>query len=180
MAAMCRLVFAKPHRSCRIAPGLRCLAVLLFGATLSSLARAHDYRAGDARVVHPYATPSMTGLSSGAAYLASLENTGSRADRLLRASTPRAGRVELHQMGAGAQGVMRMRSVGELALLPGALIKMRPGRGLHFTRSDLKRLLEEGQTFPMTLECERGGKVEVKVVVQVPRARPDASAPQMH
>jgi len=45
---------------------------------------------------------------------------------------------------------------------------------------DLKQPLNEGDSFPMTLEFERGGKVEVKVVVQVPKARSDDMAGHKH
>ena len=67
-------------------------------------------------------------------------------------------------------GVMRMREVEAIAVAPGAPIKMRPGSGFHFMLMDLKQPLKDGESFPMTLEFERAGKVEVKVVVQVPKA----------
>jgi len=70
-----------------------------------------------------------------------------------------------------ADGVMRMREVTELPLAPGAEIKMRPGAGMHFMLIGLKRPLQEGDTFPMSLEFERGGLAVVKVVVQVPKTR---------
>ena len=150
------------------------------GATLSLSAPAHDFRAGDVRIGHPYATPSVAGASSGAAYIATLENTGSRPDRLLRASTPVAGHVEMHTMSVDASGVMRMRMLDDVAVVPDQPIKMRPGQGMHFMLTELKQALTEGQTFPMTMEFERGGKVEVKVVVQVPRVRPDEASARTH
>jgi periplasmic copper chaperone A len=148
-------------------------AALLLGlsASLWLSALAHDYRVGDVRVGHPYATPSLAGASSGAAYIATLENTGTTPDRLLRASTPVAGAVELHLMSVDGDGVMRMRPLDAAAVMPEQPIKMRPGLGMHFMLSELKQPLMEGQSFPMTLEFERGGKVEVKVVVQVPKPR---------
>ena len=139
-------------------------------------ARAHDARAGDVRIDHPFATPSLGGARNGAAYIATLENTGSRPDRLLRASAAVAVRTELHTMSVDDGGVMRMREVAEIALAPGAAVKMRPGQGLHIMLMDLKQPLKEGDRFPMTLEFERGGKVEVKVVVQQPKARDGAAA----
>jgi copper(I)-binding protein len=91
-----------------------------------------------------------------------------------------AGRVELHTMSVDEQGVMRMRMVDEIAIAPGQPIKMRPGQGLHFMLIELKQALREGQTFPMTLEFERGGKAEVRVVVQVPKARTEEGAMHKH
>ncbi len=152
-------------------PRWRAPLLLGLGAALSLGALAHDYRVGDVRVGHPYATPSLAGASSGAAYIATLENTGTTPDRLLRASTPVAGTVALHQMSVDADGVMRMRQLDAAAVVPDQPIKMRPGLGMHFMLSELRQPLTEGQSFPMTLEFERGGKVEVKVVVQVPKPR---------
>ena len=142
----------------------------------AGVAAAHGATAGDVRVDHPFATPSLGGARNGAAYIATLENTGSRPDRLLRASAAVAARTELHTMSVDDGGVMRMREVAEIALAPGAAVKMRPGQGLHIMLMELKQPLKEGDSFPMTLEFERGGKVEVKVVVQVPKARDGAAA----
>ena len=44
----------------------------------------------------------------------------------------------------------------------------------------LKEPLKEGATFPMTLQFERAGTVEVNVVVQVPRARGASEPMHMH
>lgn len=159
---------------------LRRVSALALGAALSLNALAHDYRIGDVRIGHPYATPSLSGASSGAAYIATLENTGAQPDRLLRASTPVAGMVELHSMSVDAGGVMRMRMLKDVAVTPGTPIKMRPGQGMHFMLMDLKQPLREGDTFPMTMEFERGGKVDVKVVVQVPKAKPGEAAVAAH
>ena len=112
---------------------------LVAGAAFGSAALAHDYRAGDVRIGHPYATPTLAGASHGAAYIATLENTGAKPDRLLRAGTPLAGRVELHNMTIDAGGVMRMRMLDDITVTPGSPIKMRPGQGLHFMLMELKQ-----------------------------------------
>ena len=147
----------------------RHIALLATGLVVASAAFAHNYAAGDIRIQDPFATPSRVGAPNGAAYFASLENRGEQADRLIRASSPVAARIELHFGKIGADGVMRMREVDALPLPPKAIIKLRPGQGDHLMLIDLKRPLVEGETFPMTLEFERGGKVEVKVSVQVPK-----------
>jgi copper(I)-binding protein len=135
-------------------------------AFVTTAAFAHGSTIGDIEIGHPYATPSLPGTSNGAAYFAMLENTGNAADRLLRASTPVATRVELHTMAVDAQGVMRMREIDGIALAPHARIRMRPGSGMHLMLVGLKQPLQDGARFPMTLEFERAGKVEVTVIVQ--------------
>lgn len=141
--------------------------VLAIGAGVCG---AHDFSAGTVRIGHPYATPSIPGTTNGAAYFASLENTGDALDKLTRAVTPVAERVELHSMSVDAQGVMRMREVDGIALAPKARIQMKPGSGLHLMLIGLKAPLVEGTSFPMTLEFERAGRVEVTVNVQAPKA----------
>jgi periplasmic copper chaperone A len=158
-----------------VAAALRCspFAFVLVAAA----AFAHGATVGEIEVGHPYATPSLAGTTNGAAYFAMLENTGKTADRLLRATTPVASRVELHTMAVDAQGVMRMREVDGIALAPHAKIRMRPGMGMHLMLVGLKEPLKDGARFPMTLEFERAGKVEVTVDVQgaIPGSSPGAS-----
>lgn len=148
------------------------LAVAFAGAH----AQAHDYKAGGVRIGHPYATPSIPGSANGAAYLSTLENGGPAADRLVRASSPAAARVEIHTM-AMDNGVMRMREVEGVPIGPKETVTMRPGQGYHLMLMQLKAPLKAGDTFPLTLEFEKGGKVEVRVDVQQPR---DKAAEHKH
>ena len=141
---------------------------------------AHGATVGDIAIGHPYATPSIAGTSNGAAYLASIENKGAAGDRLVRASTPMASRVEIHTMNLDAQGVMRMREIDGVALAPKAKVQMKPGGGLHLMLIGLKEPLKEDATFPMTLEFERAGKVEVKVIVGQPKPARGAASGHMH
>ena len=145
------------------------LAAIFLFAALMAQAFAHGASVGDIAIGHPYATPSLAGTSNGAAYLASIENKGAVADRLVRASTPAAARVEIHTMNLDAHGVMRMREIDGIALAPKAKVQMKPGAGLHMMLIGLKEPLKEDASFPMTLEFERAGKVEVKVIVGQPK-----------
>lgn len=155
----------------------------LSGATLLALAlsmasvavQAHDYTAGSVRVDHPFSVPTPPGARAAGVWIKALVNEGREADRLVSASTPVAGRVEIHTMSMDG-GVMRMREIGALDLAPGQRLEMRPRAGEHLMLMELKRPLKDGDSFPMTLQFERGGKVDVKVVVQVPKARGGAGA----
>ena len=158
----------------RAARGLLALAL---GAAASA-AFGHGARVGDIEIEHPFATPSVAGLSNGAVYFASLGNGGSVADKLVRASTPVATRVELHTMSVDAQGVMRMREIAAIELAPKAKLPMRPGRGVHLMLIGLKQPLKEGDRFAMTLQFERAGTVDVDVVVD--RPKPGSAAHEGH
>ena len=158
--------------------GLRMAAAAALCAVTLGVA-AHGATVGDIAIGHPYATPSIAGSPNGAAYLASIENKGAAADRLVRASSPMASRVEIHTMNMDANGVMRMREIDAIDLAPKARVQMKPGAGLHFMLIGLKQPLKEDATFPMTLEYEHAGKVEVEVIVAPPKPGGPAAKGQM-
>lgn len=156
------------------------LCTLLIALLLCPSAQAHGGQAGDIVITHPFATPTPPGARNGAAYFVTLENTGKLPDRLLSASTPVAQSIEIHTMSVDSGGVMRMRELPDIALPPGQPLKMRPGGGLHLMLVGLKQPLVAGDTFVLTLRFERGGRTEVKVVVQVPKPRTGDAAAHQH
>ena len=94
------------------------------------------------------------------------------AARVVEARSPVAGVVEIHEMKL-ENNVMRMRAVPALDLPAGRAVELKPG-GYHVMLMDLHRQLKEGETVPVTLVVESGGKretVEVKAVVRAPTAR---------
>ena len=87
--------------------------------------------------------------------------------RLVGASSPVAGVVEVHEM-AMQDNVMRMRAVDALELPAGREVQLKPG-GYHVMLMDLTRDLKAGETVPITLVVEQGGTrrtVEVQAVVR--------------
>jgi len=149
---------------------LACRGLLaLAGGMAATVAQAAGAVAGDIYVEHAYATPTPPGARIGAAYL-SARNAGPQADRLVRAASPVAGRVELHTGDIGADGVMRMRELDAVPLPANSATEMKPGGGQHLMLMELAEPLVAGQSFPLTLEFERGGKVEVQVEVRAPKA----------
>lgn len=111
----------------------------------------------------------------GAAY-AKIANPGEGADRLVSASSPVAGTVELHTM-AMEGDVMKMRAVPSIDVAPGATVELKPG-GLHIMLIDLKAPLKEGTSFPLTLSFEKGGSSTLQVQVRGIAATSDM--PNMH
>jgi len=98
--------------------------------------------------------------------------TAAKPARLVGASSPLAGVVEIHEM-ALVDNVMRMRAVDALDLPAGRTVELKPG-GYHVMLMDLKRALREGETVPVTLLVEQDGQrraVAVKAVVRAPAAR---------
>ena len=131
---------------------------------------AHGVKAGHLVIEHPYATPSLPAMTTGAVYFRSLRNGGDAPDRLVSASTPVAATVEIHRM--QMQGdVMQMRQVKDLPLAAGAAPSFRHNsrEGYHLMLRGLKAPLADGERFPVTLRFEHQGPVEVSVWVQTPK-----------
>lgn len=154
----------------------RVLAAALLG-TLASFGtvQAHDFRVGDLSIDHPYATPSLPGVQTGAAYLRGIRNKGKAPDRLIGASTPVAERVELHTRQAEGD-VVRMREVTAIELPAGQEVQLRHGQPQHLMLVGLKQPLKVGDRFELTLRFERAGQTTVKAWVQQPRAGAAAAA----
>ncbi len=100
--------------------------------------------------------------------------TSAQGGRLLSASSPIAGVVEIHEMKMDGS-VMRMRAVTELALPAGQAVALKPG-GYHVMLMDLKQPLKAGDTVPVTFVVEGADKkretIEVKAAVRALAAAP--------
>lgn len=144
------------------------LSLLTAAAVVSTAAYGHGVNHGDLVLDHPYAVPSLAGVSNGAAYLRGIKNQGAQPERLLSASTPVAERVELHRMTLDA-GVMHMRPVQAIELPAQSTTALRHGGPYHLMLIGLKRPLKDGERFDLTLNFERSGSQTVKVWVQTPR-----------
>jgi copper(I)-binding protein len=144
---------------------LPCCALIVSSVALG----ADENRADSLRIDHPFARATPPGARSGAVFLIVL-NGGSETDRLLRASTPIAGGVILHQM-AVEDGVMKMRAVPSLTVIPGGRLELKPD-GYHLMLLDLKQPLKLGEKFPLTLTFERAGSVLLSVPVEGMGATP--------
>lgn len=132
---------------------------------LASASQAHEYKAGDIQIDHPFARATVKGQASGGAYL-DLQNNGQTKDELIKAESPVAKSVELHTMEMTANNVMKMREVKEIDLITGKKISMKPGGGYHIMLMGLKQQLKAGEKFPLTLYFKKAGKIDVVVDVE--------------
>jgi hypothetical protein len=95
--------------------------------------------------------------------------TSASGGKLVSASSPVAGVVEIHEMSMDGN-VMRMRALPNGLDLPaGKAVDLKPG-GYHVMLMDLKQPLQAGQTVPVTLVIEgKDGKkesIELKAMVR--------------
>src|SRR5215470_1244209 len=114
-------------------------------------------------VEQAWARATPRGALTGAAYM-TLINKGAFADRLLNATTPVADQIQFHKQ-TEDNGVSRMREVHNVELSPGGKIIFKPG-DMHIMIVGIKQPLKEGQTFPLTLQFEKAGHVDVNVPIE--------------
>ncbi len=102
--------------------------------------------------------------------------TADKDARLVSASSPVAGVVEIHEM-AMEKDVMRMRAIPGLELPAGKTVELKPG-GYHVMLMDLKQTIKAGDTVPLTLVFEDASKNRTTQQGQAPvQALGGANAP---
>ncbi|RXR08763.1 copper chaperone PCu(A)C [Pseudoxanthomonas composti] len=99
-----------------------------------------------------------------AGYL-TLTQHGDRPDRLRAITSPRFGRIEMHQV-SHEGGVMRMRALPEgVTLPPGERVRFAPGAN-HLMLFDAKPAVQAGETVPLTLRFEQAPPRTIQVAVR--------------
>lgn len=124
---------------------------------------AHEYETGGITVVHPWARATPGGATVGAAFC-EIRAAEGKADQLIAASSPLAGRVEVHTH-SQVDGVMKMRRLDALPIAAGASVVLGPA-GNHLMLFDLKQPLKEGELIPVTLVFEKSGQVTLDVSIE--------------
>jgi len=122
------------------------------------------------RIENAWAAPTPGGVDVSAGYL-TIVNAGAAGDALLSVTSPRAGRVEVHEM-AMQGGVMQMRAVAQLAVPARQSVELAPN-GRHLMFYGVAQPFAAGETIPVRLVFEHAGAVDVSLPVR----RPGASRP---
>ncbi len=121
-------------------------------------------------VYQPWTRATPPGSKVGAGFM-QLRNAGA-ADRVIGASSPVAGRVEMHVTIREGE-VMKMRQVQAFEVPAGGSFELKPG-GAHLMLTDLKRALQKGEKLPLTLKLEKGGELKLELSVEEAGARQPA------
>jgi len=104
--------------------------------------------------------------------------TSAQGGRLVSASSPVAGVVEIHEMKMEGD-VMRMRAITALDLPAGKAVSLKPG-GYHVMLLDLKQPLKAGDSVPVTLVVEGTDKKRETIELKVPVRALAAAAAHKH
>jgi copper(I)-binding protein len=138
------------------------LAALLLPACF---ANAHEYKAGELEIAHPWSQELPPNAPNVAVYFI-IHNSGKTADRLISVDSPIAGEAQLHEH--VMQGdVMKMQHVPSVEIPAGGDVTFAP-MAYHVMLLNLKdrSLLSDGKRFPLTMHFEKAGDVQVEVAVQ--------------
>jgi copper(I)-binding protein len=121
-------------------------------------ALAHEVTAGSLTITDLWTRATPPNAPTAGGFL-TIANAGPDADWLVSASSPLAGKAEIHEMSV-KDGVMTMRPLaGGVEIPAGATVTLAPG-GLHIMFTDLKEPFVEGGKAPVTLTFEKAGTVE--------------------
>lgn len=105
-----------------------------------------------------WARPVLVAGRPGGAYM-NIQNNGTDADKLVRASASIASRVEIHEH-TMTDGVMRMAEVeGGLEIPAGENVELKPG-GFHIMMFDTDNTYGVGDKVDLTLTFEKAGTIE--------------------
>src|SRR5262245_29733230 len=113
---------------------------LALGALIAP-AECHEFSNAGVTVAHPWARATPGGVKVGGAFF-EIKAAAGKGDRLIAASSPVAGSVEIHNH-IMEGGVARMRRVDAIAIAGGKSVVLAPS-GYHVMLMDLKQPLKEG------------------------------------
>lgn len=126
-------------------------------------AAARDVTSKGVTVASPWTRATPGGATVGAAFM-ELRTDKDVADKLVSASSPAAGRVEIHTHIMDGD-VMKMRKIDSLPLKAGTMHLLKP-MGDHIMLFDLKQPLKAGDKLPLTLTFEKAGPIAVEGTVE--------------
>lgn len=120
-----------------------------------------------------WARATVAGQTAGGAFMTLTSKEGAR---LVGATSPAAGVVEVHEMAMDGN-VMKMRAIPALELPAGRAVELKPG-GYHVMLLDLKRPLTVGEKIPLELRFELTNRRQVtqSVTVEVRTAPPSGGS----
>jgi len=140
----------------------RKVQALMAMALLANAAWAQPVTVADA-----WARATVTGQKATGVFM---KLTATQATRLVGASSPVAGVVEVHEMKM-EKDVMKMAAIAGLDLPAGKTVELKPG-GFHVMLMDLKAPLSANSTVQLTLTFRSAQGVQSQQEIQVPVRMP--------
>jgi hypothetical protein len=144
--------------------GAVAMAALAHSTVIADTMKAKDtFKVGHLVIERPWSRAVIKTAKTAVAYF-SIKNTGSQPDRLIGATSGVSSRATLHN-NIMRNNMMMMRRVKAIEVPAGGSVALKPG-GLHLMFEGLHKRFKRGQSFSLTLEFAKAGKVEVMVEVK--------------
>ncbi|QNJ92319.1 copper chaperone PCu(A)C [Mycolicibacterium fluoranthenivorans] len=143
----------------------RRLAMLMLALLMAGCAASHPERpmAAEVTVRDQWASAAESGM---AALFGTFANNGHHEARIVSATSPVAGRVEVHEVTADANGTKTMHpKPGGLVIPPAGTHDLVPG-GDHLMLMDLKAPLSPGADVPVTVTFDDGSTLDVTAQIR--------------
>lgn len=119
--------------------------------------------AGELELTAGFTKAMLPGQPVGGGFV-TITNKGGEDDKLVSATSDKAGEVQLHEM-AMEGDVMKMRQLNDgIAIPAGETVELKPG-GLHLMFFKVSEPFKEGETVNVTLTFEKAGAVDVALPV---------------
>jgi periplasmic copper chaperone A len=144
----------------------RLMLLLVVAALGIAPATAKTFTVGSIVIDNAMAPQTMKGATAGTVYL-TIQNKGAEPRQLVGVSTPAAAIVELRRAFRDGKNVKTRRML-TLNVEPGETLEIVSGTGFEIALTGLAKRLEDGDKFPLTLEFDGLGKVDVIVEVKAP------------
>ena len=138
------------------------LILAAFGLATFGLAACGRAQTQGLHVADAWASPTPGGVNISAGYL-TIVNDSDTADALTGAASPRAARVDLHEMSMNGP-VMQMRVTTSLAIPAHGRVALAPG-GMHLMFNGVATAFTEGERIPVQLTFAHAGVVAVELPV---------------
>ena len=142
------------------------LLAVVFLACLPVESYAHEIKAGELVIIHPWMPEPLRGAKAGVVYL-KIQNTGQKHDELLGAESAVAESVTVHES-KDVGGVVKMQKRDSVDIPPKGEIELKP-MAIHLMLTGLKKIINELDMFSITLRFKHVGNVEADVEVTAPR-----------
>lgn len=121
-----------------------------------------SFRSENIQLTNPTVRPGKAGQNSAA--FVKVTNTNKKAQKIVKATSPIAKIVELHQS-IEENGIHQMRPVESIEIPGGGMVELKSG-GFHIMLIGLMTDLKKWQQVPITLELDNGNQLEVTYTVK--------------
>ena len=143
---------------------LRNLLILSFIGFSAAAAWAHEYKAGDLEIEHPWARATLKGSDVADGFM-KITNHGSTPDRLIAVSVEFAKAGQIHTMKMEGDVMKMVELTDGLEIPAGATVELKP-KSMHVMFIGVHEDLVPDEVVDGELTFEKAGKVKIEFMIE--------------